>query len=83
MGFESAPYCNQETESHALTAQPPNLKNQQKLATNKAATHAKSCQCNSAKVAPNTNRLILAGKNLEYNKLKAFTLTLHVTNRKA
>ena len=35
-----------------------------------------NCHCNAAKVSPNTNRQILAGNNLEYNKLKASTLTL-------
>ena len=38
-----------------------------------------NCQRDSAKVAPNTNRLNFAGNNLEYNNLKASTLTLHVT----
>ena len=38
-----------------------------------------NCQFHSAKMATNTNR----HKFLEYNKLKASTLILHVTNRKA
>ena len=42
-----------------------------------------TCQCDSEKDAPNTNRLKLASKNFEYNKLKASTITLHVINRKA
>ena len=42
-----------------------------------------NCQCYSAKVAPNTNRPNFAGNYLEYDKLKASTQTLHVTNRKA
>ena len=40
-----------------------------------------TCQCYSAKVAPNTNRLNFARNNLKNNKLKAFTLTLHVKIR--
>ena len=36
-----------------------------------------NCQCHSAKVAPNTKRLNFASNNLEYNILKAFTLTLY------
>ena len=36
--------------------------------------------CGSAKVEPNTTRHIFASNNLEYNKLKASTLRLHVTN---
>ena len=35
-----------------------------------------NCQCQSAKVAPNLNRVNFASNNLEYKKLKAFTLTL-------
>ena len=42
-----------------------------------------TCQCDFPKVEPNTNRLNLACNQLEYYKLKASTLTLDVTNRKA
>ena len=38
-------------------------------------------QCIAAKVAPNTTKRNLASNNLN-SLLKAFTLTLHVKNRK-
>ena len=72
-----------ELESHAQPSRPQTLNNRQILVTNKAATSAKKCQSNVAKVAPNTNRHNFASNNLEYNKLKAPTLTLHVKNYKA
>ena len=52
-------------ESHALSTQPRNLNNRQTLDTIKAAIL--NCQCHSAKVVPNTNRLNLLNDNLEYN----------------
>ena len=42
-----------------------------------------NCQCNAAKVAPNTNRQNLASNRLEHNKLKASTLIMHLKNWKA
>ena len=44
-----------------------------------------NCQCNAAKMAPNTNRHNFACNNLEYNKLKASKINLHVEieNQKA
>ena len=42
-----------------------------------------TCESDSAKFTVTTNRLNSARNNLEYNKLKASTLTLHLTNRKA
>ena len=41
-----------------------------------------NCQCDAAKGAPNTNRHNFACNKLEYIKLKAFTLTLHVRKHK-
>ena len=40
-------------------------------------------QCHAAKVAPNTNRHNLENNILEYNKLNASILNLHVINWKA
>ena len=37
-----------------------------------------SGECYAAKVGQNTNSHNFASNNLEYNKLKAFTLILHV-----
>ena len=78
------PICNllqsRDFESHSLFPQPLKLNNRQTLVTNKAATYANNWQCDSA---PNINRVNFAINNLEYNKLKPSTLTLHVTACKA
>ena len=75
---------SRDFESHALSTQPRKLNNRQILVTHKTATYSlKKMPRNSAKVAPNSNRLNFASNNLEYNKLKASTSTLHVTNGKA
>ena len=41
-----------------------------------------NCQCDAEKVATNANRHNLEGNSLEYNKLKASTLTLQVKKLK-
>ena len=42
-----------------------------------------NCRCNAEKMATNTSRHNFACNNLEYNKLKASGLTLHVIKSKA
>ena len=42
-----------------------------------------NCQCNAAKVAPNTDGHKFASNYLEYIRLKAPTLSLHIKNWKA
>ena len=74
---------SKEFESHALSTQPCKLNNRQTLVTDKAATYAIKLPIRFSKMAPNTNILNFESKNLEYKKLKASTLILHETNRKA
>ena len=74
---------SRDFESHKLSTQPHKLNKRQTLITNKAARYADNLPSHSAKVAPNIKRLNFACNNLEYNKLKASTLILQVTNCKA
>ena len=71
---------SRDLQSHAILSQPLKLDNRQTLVTNKAATYASKLPM---RLSTNTNRLNFAIINLEYNKQKTSTITLHVTNRKA
>ena len=65
-----------ELEPHALPSRPRTLNNQQTLIKNKAATYAKLLSAKSGMKYKYTQ--FCKKNNLEYNKLKASTLILHV-----